>query len=107
MCFWAAIFLVVYGTGLSIASVWPAVSQYHDTLILVALAVACFINFARNRTLHCVLTGPLFVAAALIAILDESGIWPIPMSAVWGVVLLGVGLAFFFEWRSIAGNKWM
>ena len=107
ICFWAAIFLVVYGTGLAVASVWPALNQYHDTLILVALAVACFINFARNRTLHCALTGPLFVAAALMAALDESDIWQVPMSAVWGVVLLGVGLAFFVEWRSLAGNKGM
>ena len=107
MCFWAAIFLVVYGTGLAVASVLPALSQYHDTLILVALAVACFINFGRNRTLHCALTGPLFVAAALMAVLDERGIWPVPMSAVWGVVLLGVGLAFLVEWRSAATTKEM
>jgi hypothetical protein len=107
MCFWAAIFLVVYGTGLAVANVWPALSQYHDTLILVALAVACFINFARNRTLHCALTGPLFVAAALVMALGESTLWPVPTSAVWGVVLLGVGLAFFVEWRSVAANKGM
>jgi hypothetical protein len=107
MCFWAAIFLVVYGAGLAVASVWPASTQYHDTLILVALAVACFVNFARNRTLHCALTGPLFVAAALLAALDESAMWAVPMSAVWGGVLLGVGLAFFVEWRSVAANRRM
>jgi hypothetical protein len=104
MCFWAAIFLVIYGTGLAVASVWPALSQYHDTLILGALAAACFINFARNRTLHCALTGPLFVAAAVVMALGESGLWPVPTSAVWGVVLLGVGLAFLVEWRSVAAN---
>ena len=26
MCFWAAIFLVVYDTGLAVASVWPGLS---------------------------------------------------------------------------------
>lgn len=105
MFFWAAIFLVVYGTGLAAGSALPALTQYHDTLILVALAVACFFNFARNRTLHCALTGPLFVAAALMAALDESAIWSVPMSAVWGIVLLGVGLAFLVEWRSAAATK--
>ena len=69
--------------------------------------MACFINFARNRTLHCALTGPLFVAAALVMALGESAPWPVPTSAVWGVVLLSVGLAFFLEWRSIAANKGM
>jgi len=107
MCFWAAIFLVVYGTGLAAASVLPALNQYHDTLILAALAAACFINFARNRTLHCALTGPLFVAAALMAALNESAFWQVPMSVVWGVVLLGVGLAFLVEWRSAAADKGM
>jgi hypothetical protein len=37
------------------------------------------------------------VAAALI----EAGAWPLDMTIVWGVVLLGLGLAFMIEWRTV------
>lgn len=100
MWLWAAVFVVMYGTGRALAGAWPPLNRYADTLILAAMAVACFINFARNRTLHCALTGPLFVAAALLAALDESGILRVPMVALWGMVLLGVVLALMIEWRT-------
>ena len=61
MSLWAAMFVLIYGAGLLLRSAWPAVQPFGDTVILVALGAACAINFGRNRTLHCGLTGPLFV----------------------------------------------
>lgn len=61
MFFWSAMFVLFYGAGLLLGTVWPGLRQYGDTLILTALAAACLVNFGRNRTLHCGLTGPLFV----------------------------------------------
>jgi hypothetical protein len=101
MCFWAAMFVVIYGAGLVVRSVWPAVQPFGDTLILVALAAACVINFGRNRTLHCGMTGPLFLLGAVAAVFIEAGIWQFDMAVVWGVVLLGVGIALFIEWRTV------
>ena len=100
MLFWAAIFLVFYGAGLLVMRAWPSVSRYADTLILTALAAACFVNFARHRTLHCGLTGPIFALAALVAALDEAGIWRVDMGLLWGAVLLAIGIAFGVEWRT-------
>ncbi len=101
MCFWTAMFVLVYGAGLLFGAVWPGLRQYGDTLILVALAAACFVNFGRNRTLHCGLTGPLFAAGAIVAFLTEAGIWNVDRAVLWGVVLVGVALAFLIEWRTV------
>ncbi|HEY6617362.1 MAG TPA: hypothetical protein VIZ32_22700 [Vicinamibacterales bacterium] len=101
MWFWAAAFAVLYGIGLVMRSAWPVFEPYADTLLLVALGGACFINFGRNRTLHCGLTGPLFLVAAIVAVLIEAGIWDVGEEALWGVVLVGVALAFLVEWRVV------
>lgn len=101
MCFWGVMFVLFYGMGLLLHAAWPGLRPYGNTTILVALAAACFVNFGRNRTLHCGLTGPQFVAAALVALLMEAGIWTIDQSALWGVVLVGVALAFLIEWRTV------
>ena len=73
-------------------------------MTLVALAAACFVNFGRNRTLHCGITGPLFVTAAIVALLGEAGVWNIDENILWRVVLAGVLLAFIAEWR-LAGRQ--
>ena len=101
MWFWAAAFVVLYGIGLFARSTWPVFEPYADTLLLGALGLACFINFGRNRTLHCGLTGPLFLAAAVVAFLMEARLWDVNEDALWGLVLVGVALAFLIEWRVV------
>jgi hypothetical protein len=99
--FWAVAFAVLYGVALLAKSTWSPLEPYRDTLLLAALAGACFINFGRNRTLHCGLTGPLFLVATIVAALMEAGVWRINEEALWGVVLIGVALAFLIEWRVV------
>jgi hypothetical protein len=99
--FWAAAFVLLYGAAMLLAAVWPALSLYGDTLILAALGSACFINYSRNRTLHCGITGPIFLVGAVAAALIESGRWVADLSVVWGNVLLGVGIACVVEWRTV------
>jgi asparagine N-glycosylation enzyme membrane subunit Stt3 len=101
VCFWAVMFGFFYGAGLLLATVWPAVQHYRDTVLLTALAAACVANFRRNRTLHCRLTGPLFLLGAIAALVTEAGFWRVDRSALWCVVLIGVGLAFLIEWRTV------
>ncbi len=105
MCRCVAAFVLIYGAGLLLTSVWPAARPFGDTLILLALAAACFINFGRNRTLHCGITGPIFVLGAVAAALIEAGAWRFDLSAVWGLVLLGVGVAFVIEWRTVGRSS--
>jgi hypothetical protein len=101
MGFWAGAFVLLYGAGLLLSSVWSGLDPYGDTLILVALGAACFVNFSRNRTLHCGITGPIFLAGAVAAAFVESGKWAFDLAVVWGIVLTGVGIAFVIEWRTI------
>jgi hypothetical protein len=97
MGFWAAAFVLLYGAALLLSSVWPGLRPYGDTLIFLALGAACFINFSRNRTLHCGITGPIFVVGAIAAAFIESGTWAFDLGVLWGIVLFGVGIAFVVE----------
>ena len=101
MWFWAAVFAVLYGAGLVARSTWPVVEPFADTALLAALGLACLVNFGRNHTLHCGLTGPLFLVGAVVAFLMEAGVWDVNEGALWGLVLVGVALAFLIEWRAV------
>jgi hypothetical protein len=101
MCFWTAMFVLIYGAGLLLTSALPAIRPFGDTLILVALAAACLITFSRHRTLHCGITGPLFLLGAAVAGLIEAGVWRFDRAVVWGLILVGVGIAFVIEWRTV------
>jgi hypothetical protein len=105
MWFWAVVFALLYGGGLLLRSRWAAFEPYGDTLLLGALAAACVINFGRNRTLHCGLTGPLFLAAAVVAALIEGGLWRVDADALWTVVMVGVAIAFLIEWRVVGRQE--
>jgi hypothetical protein len=105
MWFWCASFAVFFGISLLLGRMWPDLQQYGDTTLLVALAAACFVNFGRNRTLHCGLTGPLFLIAAVVALLIEAGIWGVDHDVLWGVVLIGVALAFLIEWWTVRPQR--
>ena len=102
MCFWAAMFAIVYGIALLAAGIWPTLAPYGgDTTILVVLGTACVINFGRNRTLHCGLSGPLFLGPAIAAALIEARVWDVNMAVLWGLVAIGVGITLAIEWRSV------
>jgi hypothetical protein len=101
MWFWAAMFVLIYSASLLLRSFWPAMRPFGDTLILVALAAACVVNFGCNRTVHCGITGPLFLLGAVAAALIEGGAWQFDMAIIWGVVLVGVAIAFIIEWRTV------
>lgn len=58
--FWAVMFVLFYGGALLLKRIWPTLQPFGDTLILAALGAACVVNYSRNRTLHCMLTAPLF-----------------------------------------------
>ena len=105
MWFWAVAFAVLYGVGLVARSTSPIFEPYGDTLLLASLAGACLVNFGRNRTLHCGITGPLFLIGAVVAAMVEADVWTFDLSVLWGVVLLGVAIAFVIEWRAVGASN--
>jgi hypothetical protein len=91
----------VYGLTRVAGSFWPAVGHYGDTIILASLGVACFANLARNRTLHCGLSGPIFVLGPLVAAAVEAGVWDLDLRVIWGILLAVVAGALLIEWRTV------
>jgi Na+/melibiose symporter-like transporter len=99
-CFWTIAFLLTYSVTLAVRSVWPALNRFGDALLLSALGLACVLNTGRNRTYHCVLTGPLFVGGAIVAALTEAGVWHVRPGLLWSVIIVGVAAALVAEWRA-------
>jgi hypothetical protein len=66
------------------------------------MAAGCAANWFRNRTLHCGITGPLFLLAGLVSLLSETRFIHVDIDLALPFVLTGVGIAFLLEWRYAA-----
>jgi hypothetical protein len=98
IAFWLATFLVLYGIGQLLRRV-AAVAPFGDTISLASLAGACFLNFRCHRTLHCGLTAPLFLTAAVVAALVEGRAWTFDERLIWAVTMPAVWIVLVLEWR--------
>lgn len=98
LCYWGAAFLIFYGVGLGLVF-WLRWQPYELVVLFTALGLACFVNLARNRTFHCLITGPFFLLVALALGVQVSGIWRIGAGLLWPVVLIVVGTALLLERR--------
>ncbi|MFZ0922120.1 MAG: hypothetical protein WA020_03605 [Candidatus Acidiferrales bacterium] len=67
------------------------------TVLFVALGLSCVATFFRNRTLHCVITGPFFLLIALAFALSARGIWKVSTGALWTTVVIVVCAALLIE----------
>jgi len=102
-CTWIAAFVVLYGLGLIILRL-EHIERYQGTALFVAMGLACFFNFARNRTFHCFITGPFFLLVALALALQTHGMWNPNKMFLWPVVVVVVGIAFLLERRFARGS---
>lgn len=98
-CFWLGIFAVLWGSVMLLQLAAPALRPYTSALVLAAAGIACLVNFRKNRTLHCALTGPFFLLIAAVLALVKAGLLVVSLAWVWPVVLIGVGVALLVEWR--------
>jgi len=66
-------------------------ARWRPVLWIAGLSVAgvlCVANAVRCRRLHCYITGPVFLAGALLSALNAAGVTHIPwMRLGWGVVI--------------------
>ena len=98
-CFWFATFLILCGIGLLLRELFPVLQPHHTALLLGAAGLACLINFARNRTFHCAITGPFLLLAAAYMIAGRSAGWEVGDGILWAVILIVVGAALLLERR--------
>lgn len=97
ICYWLIVSLAAW-VVLAIAGIfWHPLHASAAATCLLAMAVGCFANGLKNRTYHCLLTGPLFLIAAILFLLTD----PIQVKPgfLWSGVLVGTATAFLMEWR--------
>ena len=94
VCYWFTVSLVAWGALSLIGIYWHPLHALSPTTMLCAMAIGCIANWRRNRTLHCAITGPLFLIAALVFLLSELTGTHLNSLLVWPVVVIGVGIAF-------------
>ena len=99
MCYWFAASLIAWGVLGLIGIYWRPLHRLSAATILFAMAIGCVANWRRNRTLHCAITGPLFLIGAVVFLLSDVSMLHVNSLLVWPFVLIGVGIAFLLEWR--------
>ena len=99
MCYWFTVSLVAWGALSLIGIYWRPLHALSPAATLFAMAIGCAANWLRNRTLHCVITGPLFLIAALVFLVSDLTGTHANSLLVWPFVVIGVGIAFLLEWR--------
>ena len=99
MCYWFTVSLVAWGALSLIGIYWHPLRAFSAATLLFAMAIGCVANWLRHRTFHCAITAPLFLMAALVFLLSDTGMAHVNTVLVWPFVLIGVGIAFLLEWR--------
>lgn len=97
LCYWLVASVAAWAVFAIIGMFWHPLYARSAVTCLLAMAVGCFANAFKNRTYHCVITGPLFLVAAILLLSSEfTHIKPV---LIWTVVLVGTAIAFLLEWR--------
>src|SRR5579859_8030889 len=99
MCYWFTVSLVAWGVLSLIGIYWHPLHASSAVACLFAMAIGCLANWHRNRSLHCLITGPLFLFAGVVFLVSGIGMIHVSTVWVWWFVLIGVGIAFLLEWR--------
>jgi len=99
MCYWFIVSLITWGSLSLLGIYWRPLHTPSAAACLFAMAIGCLANWLKNRSFHCVITGPLFLIAGVAFLL--AGVRAIHVNAllVWAFVLFGIGIAFLLEWR--------
>ena len=99
LCYWCAASLIAWG-GLSVMGIyWRPLHASSAATILFAMAIGCLANWLKNRTFHCVVTGPLFLIAGVAFLLSSVRMIRVQALWVWPFVVIGTVMAFLLEWR--------
>jgi hypothetical protein len=99
MFYWAIVSLIAWCALSLIGIFWHPLHASSAVTCLLAPGIGCVANWMRNRSLHCVITAPIFLIAAAVFLLSDMGWIHVKISVVWAFVCLGVGIAFFLEGR--------
>jgi hypothetical protein len=99
ICYWFTVSLIAWGVLSLIGIYWRPLHASSAAACLFAMAIGCIANWFKNRSLHCTITGPLFLIGGVMFLLSavraiprRDTLWVLP------VLLIGIGVAFLLEW---------
>ena len=99
LCYWCTASLIAWGVLSVMGIYWRPLHASSAATIPFAMAVGCFANWLKNRTFHCMVTGPLFLIGGVAFLLSSVLVVRVQALWVWPFVLIGTGIAFLLEWR--------
>jgi hypothetical protein len=99
ICYWCIMSLLAWGVLSVIGIYWYPLHASGAATFCLAVAIGCTTNWIKNRTLHCAITGPVFLGAGFLFLLSDSGRFAINPHWVWLIVAALTALAFLLEWR--------
>ena len=76
ICYWFIVSLMAWGVLSLIGIYWRPLHASSEAACLFAMAIGCIANWFKNRSLHCTITGPLFLIGGVMFLL--SGVHMIP-----------------------------
>ena len=97
ICYWLIVSVAAWVVLAIVGRFWHPLDGSSAATFLLAMAAGCFANALRNRTYHCVLTGPLFLIAGVLSL--SSNPTHVKPMLIWTGVIVGTGTAFLLEWR--------
>jgi hypothetical protein len=97
--YWFVVSLIAWGALSLIGFYWGPLHASPAAACFGGMAIGCLANWHRNRSLHCVITGPLFLIAGVVFLLSGERMIHVNTLWVWRFVFIGVGIAFLLEWR--------
>lgn len=97
--YWFIVSLMAWAALSLVGIYWHPLHASSAVTCLFAMAIGCLANWFKNRSLHCAITGPVFLIGGLTLLLSGVGMIHINTRWVWPLILIGVGIAFLLEWQ--------
>jgi hypothetical protein len=82
MCYWFVVSLMAWAVLSLIGIYWRPLHAPSESACLFAMAIGCLANWLRNRSVHCVVTGPLFLIAGVVFLFSGVGVIHVNTSLV-------------------------
>ncbi len=99
LCYWFTVSLIAWGALSLVGIYWRPLHAPSAAACLFAMAIGCLANWLRNRSFHCIMTGPLFLVAGVTLLLADARILRVDTFWIGPFLLAGVGIALLLEWR--------
>src|ERR1035438_2438510 len=94
LCYWFIVSLMAWGVLSLIGIYWRPLHASSAATCLFAMAIGCLANWLRNRSFHCIITGPLFLIGGIVFLLSGAHMILVDTHWVGPVLGSGVGIAF-------------